>query len=101
MGRPPSQDIFKQEDLNVIGASLLQRDVTGRHALDYAVAGGHVPTLLLMLKAVWASVPPRGRSQLMDTPHDGVPCFLLELARLHPRVLAEVLEESQIECAIA
>lgn len=75
------QALFKQEeDVTILGAGLLQRDVTGRHALDYAVASGHVPTLQLLLQAIWASVPPRGRAQLMETPHDGVPCFLLEVA---------------------
>ena len=38
-------------------------------------------------------IPPRGRSQLVETPHEGVPSFLTELAITYPKVLAEVLEE--------
>eukprot|EP00966_Prymnesium_polylepis_P097403 2256363-Prymnesium_polylepis.1 len=33
----------------------------------------------------------------METAHDGVPCLLLEVARLYPRVLAEVLHECSID----
>ncbi len=72
-----------------LGISLLVRDVSGRHALDHALANRQSKVLMHLLQCV-VKVPPRARCALVEAPV-GVPPFLPLLAEQYPKLAADFL----------
>ena len=79
--------------LQVLLFGLLHRDVSGSHALDYALRNRQASALKLLLRAA-LRLPPRARAPLIEQHRAGTsppPAFLTELARHFPEVAADWL----------